>query len=265
MIHIYLDRKRDSMFQIERQEQILKYVNKKRKASVKELSDYLNVSKVTIRRDLDELVEKGLVIKIHGGVLSINNNLSYEIPFKKKLNVNVEEKRKIGTTAARFIEDGEVIILDAGSTTLEVARHLDRKNVTVITNDIKIAVEIAQKPNIKLIVTGGILERSVYTLIGPNAEDFLSKIHVNKTFLGADAISLEHGITNRTLQEVPIKRAMIKAADEVIVVADHSKLNKRVFASLCNLNEIKKLIIDKIDEDFKQALSEIGVEVILAD
>jgi len=252
------------MFQIERQEQIFNYINKKRKASVKELSNYFNVSKVTIRRDLDELVEKGLAIKIHGGVLSIHNNLSYEIPYDKKFSVNADEKRKIGLTAANLVENGEVVIFDSGSTTFEVAANLNKKDITVITNDIKIAMEVAHKPNISLMVAGGSLEKSVYTLIGPETEEFLSKIHVNKTFLGADAISIEHGITNRTLFEVPVKKYMIKAADEVIVVADHSKLNKKVFYYLCNLDEIDKLIIDRIDEDMRKRLNEMGIEVILA-
>jgi DeoR family fructose operon transcriptional repressor len=252
------------MFQIERQEQIFNYINKKRKASVKELSNFFNVSKVTIRRDLDELVEKGLAIKIHGGVLSIYNNLSYEIPYNKKFSVNADEKKRIGMTAAKLVENGEVVILDSGSTTFEVATHLDKKDITVITNDIKIAMEVAHKPNMSLIVTGGFLEKSVYTLVGPNTEDFLSKIHVNKTFLGADAISLEYGITNRTMQEIPVKKMMIKAADEVIVVADHSKLNKKVFAFLCGFDEIDKLIIDRIDDDMRKSLNERGVEVILA-
>lgn len=252
------------MFQIERQQKILDYINKKRKASVKELSDHFNVSKVTIRRDLDELENKGLVIKIHGGVLSIYNNLSYEIPYNKKFGINAEGKKRIGAAAVKLIEDGDVIILDSGSTTFEVAAQLNKNNVTVITNDIKIAMEAARKPNISLVVAGGILEKGVYTLMGPNTQDFFSKIHVNKTFLGADAISLEYGISNRTIQEVAIKRAMIEAADEVIVVADHNKLNKKVFAFLCKLNEINRLIIDKIDEKTKQELEEMGVEVIQA-
>lgn len=252
------------MFQIERQEQILNYINKKRKASIDELSKHFNVSKVTIRRDINDLANRGLAIKIHGGVLSIYNTLSHEIPYDKKFGLNSDQKKRIGKAAANLIEDGEVIILDSGSTTFEIAANLNKNDLTVITNDIKIAMELAHRPNISLIVAGGTLAKSVYTLIGPQTESFLSQIHVNKTFLGADAISLDHGITNRTMEEVPIKQAMIKAADEVIVVADNSKFNKKVFAHLCDLNEIDKLITDKIDEKFKQKLSEMGVEVILA-
>jgi DeoR/GlpR family transcriptional regulator of sugar metabolism len=254
------------VFAIERHEKLLDYINKKKKASVRELSKCFNVSTVTIRRDLDELVQRGLVIKTHGGALSLNNNFSTEIPYERKFVQNVEAKKKIGHTAARLVEDNDVIILDAGSTTLEIATQLKPlKNVTVITNDLKIAMTLAHKPGITLMVTGGIQEKAVYTLTGPTAEEFLSKIRANKTFLGADAISLDYGITNRTLQEVSVKKSMMKAADEIILVADHSKLNKKVFAFLCELKDIDKIIIDKIEPKVKEALLEMGVEVIVAE
>jgi len=254
------------LFAIERHEKLLDYINQKKKASVKELSKCFNVSRVTIRRDLDELVQRGLIIKIHGGALSLNNNFSTEIPYERKFAQNVEAKKKIGQIAARMIEDNDVIILDAGSTTLEIATQLKPlKNVTVITNDLKIAMTLAHKPGITLIVTGGIQEKSVYTLTGPTAEEFFSKIRANKTFLGADAISLDYGITNRTFQEVSVKKSMIRSADEIILVADQSKLHKKVFAFLCELRDIDKIVIDKIDPESKQTLTEMGVEVMVAE
>ncbi|NLU10945.1 MAG: DeoR/GlpR transcriptional regulator [Tepidanaerobacter acetatoxydans] len=254
------------VFAFERQEQILNYVNQEKKASVKNLSKRFKVSEVTIRRDLEELANKGLIIKIHGGALTINHNFSNEIPYKAKFSLNVEAKKKIGKAAAKIIEDNDVVIFDAGSTTVEVAAHLcDVKNVTAITNDINVAMVLANNPNISLIVTGGILQKSVYTLTGPTAEDFLSTVHVNKTFLGADAISIDYGITNRTMLEIPIKKAMIKAAEEVIVVADYSKINKKVFAHVCDLKEIDKIVIDKIDMDMEKAFEEIGIQLIIAD
>jgi DeoR/GlpR family transcriptional regulator of sugar metabolism len=253
------------MFQIERQERILQYINEKGKANIKELSDAFNVSKITIRRDLDELAQRNLIIKTHGGVMSLENNFLYEIPYESKSGVNMEAKSKIGKAAAQLIEPNDVIILDAGSTTLQMVKNINKNNVTIITNDIKIAMEVAHKSGLKLIVGGGIREESVYTLIGPTTEEFFLNVHVNKTFLGCDAISLEYGITNRTMQEVPIKRAMMKAAEEVIAVADHSKLDKKVFSFLCQIKEINKLVIDKVEEDFKKSLNDIGVEVIVAD
>ncbi|MHB8062497.1 MAG: DeoR/GlpR family DNA-binding transcription regulator [Ruminiclostridium sp.] len=251
------------MFQIERQEKILHYVNKRKKANIAELVSEFGVSKVTIRRDIDELARKELVVKTHGGVISLRNKFSYEIPYASKSEVNSEAKRKIGIMAAKLIEDRDIIILDAGSTTLEVAKNIKSENVTVLTNDIKISMEVAHKHNINLIVVGGALNESVYTLTGNHTVDFFKKVHVNKTILGCDAIDLAFGISNRTMEEVDIKKAMIVAAEEVIMVTDSSKLNKKVFCFLCDTSEIDKLIIDQIDEADKILLEEKGVEVLI--
>lgn len=253
------------MFQIERQLKIVEYVNKKKKANVSELGKYFKVSNVTVRKDLEELSQKGLIMKTRGGAVSVYNSFSEEIPFNKKYLMNTNEKKRIGAKSAELVDDGDVIILDAGSTTLEVAKQILTKKVTVITNDLKIALELCRSGTITLIVAGGIADKSVYTMTGSETEAFLSRIHVNKTFLGADAIDIAYGITNRTLPEVAIKKAMIKAADEVIVVTDHTKTDKKVFAFLCTMNEIDTLITDSIDDSAKKQLEEIGVRVIIAE
>ncbi len=252
------------MFQIERQEKILNYINKNKKADTKQLSEKFGVSKVTIRGDIDTLSNRGLIIKTHGGAVSINNTQLYEIPYDNKVSLNKTEKQKIGKHASKFIEDGDIIILDAGSTTFEIAKNINIKNVTVLSNDIKIAMELAHKKNIDLLVSGGYLNGPVYTLTGSQSVNFFKSLHVNKTFLGCDALDLSFGISNRTYEEIEIKKAMIEAADEVIMVADSSKLHKKVFCFLCDFSVIDKLIIDKIDEPTKKILTEKGVEVIIA-
>lgn len=254
----------DVEFQIERQKRILDYVNESKKATVSELSELIGVSKVTIRRYINELESKGLVIKTHGGVLSLKSDLNNEIPYSSKKDLNAAEKQKIGEAASQLVEEGDVIILDAGSTTHKIVKYLDDKHITVITNDIKIAFELAVKPNINLILTGGVTQKHLYTIIGFETEKFLHKVHVHKTFLGADAINLENGITNRTLEEVAIKQAMIKAAEKVILVVDHSKLNKKAFADVCKLEAIDTIVIDSIDETYQKAFREKGIHVILA-
>lgn len=253
------------MFAIERQQEILQYINEFGKADVNELSKHFKVSNVTVRRDIAQLSKKGLVIKTFGGVISVENSLTSEIPYESKSHASTNEKMMIGRKASELINDNDVIILDSGSTTFELAKSINNKRITLITNDIKIGMEAACKNEINLIIAGGIIEKSLFTLIGPTTEQFLSKVHVNKTFLGADAISLDSGITNRTMEEIPIKKAMINAAEEVIMLADSSKLRKTVFYSLCDLKCIDKLIIDKIDDKMKKALNDAGVEVIIAD
>lgn len=253
------------MFQIERQEQILEYINQTQKANTNELADKFNVSKATIRRDIDELATRGQLIKTHGGAIAVTKSLHAEIPYAYKAERNQSAKKNIGITAANYIEDGDIIILDSGSTTLEIAKNITQKNVTVVTDDIKIAMELAGKTNITVIVCGGTLSDPVYTLTGNSAVEFISRLHVNKTFLGCDAADLEFGISDRTYAEVDIKTAMIQAADEVIMVTDNSKLDKKMFCYLCDISTLDKLIINTIDERNRKGFTEKGVEIITTD
>lgn len=253
------------MFQIERQEQIINYINQAQKANTNELAKKFNVSAVTIRRDIDMLAADGRIIKTHGGAVAVTQSLKAEIPYSLKAGHNQDAKKQIGLTAAKYINDGDIIILDSGSTTLEIAKNISQKNVTVVTDDIKIAMELSCKENITVIVCGGTLSDPVYTLTGNNATDFFSRLHVNKTFLGCDAVDLDFGISNRTYEEVDIKSAMIQAADEIIMVTDNSKLDKKVFCHLCDISAINKLIINTIDDRNKRGFTEKGVEIILTD
>lgn len=249
------------MLQYERIKKILEYINQNRKANVAELSEKFNVSPVTIRRDIDSLAERGLVIKKHGVVISAQSKLSYEIPYYKKSNVNKDKKKQIGKFAAQTINDNDIIILDAGTTTLEVAKNIKSKNITVITNDLIIATEIASKGSIELIVVGGILEKGVYTLTGSRAVDFLKKLHVNKVFLGADAVDIDFGISNRSISEVALKLAMNNVADENIVVADSSKFHKKLFHNIIDLKEVDTLITDEHDLKIEEYMQKFGHKV----
>jgi DeoR family fructose operon transcriptional repressor len=252
------------MFQIERQEKILRFINESKKANTDELSAAFSVSKVTIRRDIDSLASKGLLLKTHGGAIAIKGTFFREIPFSAKAGINSFAKKAIGIVAARLIENGEIVILDSGSTTFEIAKNIHHTDVTVITNDIKIAMELTSKPDIRVIVSGGNLDNTTFNLNGTNSVNFFKGIHVNKTFLGCDAVDPEFGISDRTFESCDIKRAMIQAADEVIMVTDKSKLNKRVFAHMCDISMINKLIIDEIDDHNRKAYAEKGIEIITA-
>jgi len=253
------------MFQLERQERILTYINNNKKANTEQLANEFDVSKVTIRRDIETLSGKGLILKTHGGAMALKNSQLFEIPYTNKVSLNIEAKKRIGICAAKLIEDGDIIILDSGSTTLEIAKNINSKNITVITNDIMIAMELAYKKNIDVIVSGGHLSDAVYTLTGNKSTECFNSIHVNKTFLGCDAIDLDFGVSNRTYDETDVKTAMINAAEEVIMVTDDSKLNKKVFCFLCDINMIDKLIINKLDDTTKDAFIDKGVEIVIAE
>lgn len=253
------------MFQIERQEKILTYINEKQKVSTKELSEIFEMSAVTIRSDINDLARRGLIIKSHGGALSVQSLISLEIPSVRKFQQNVESKQEIAALAVEMIRDDDVIILDAGSTTLEVAKRIHSNHVTVITNDLKVSVALAENENITLLVTGGQLIPSVYTLAGADTVHYFSRIKVNRLFLGCDAFDFTWGISNRTMEEIAIKQAMISAAREVIVVADHSKFDRQVFVHLCDLQSVHVLITDRIDPDKRDLLEQRGIRVITPD
>jgi DeoR/GlpR family transcriptional regulator of sugar metabolism len=253
------------MFQIERQEKILKYINERQTVRTQELSDLFEISPVTIRSDINDLARRGLIIKSHGGAMSVQKRINLEIPSGVRSMQNVEAKEEIASVAADLVNDGDVIILDSGSTTLELAKRIKSRGVTVITNDIKIGTTLADIGSVTLIMTGGTLLPSVYTLVGPETIDFFKRFRVNKLFLGCDAIDFEWGVSNRTLEETATKMAMIRAAREVIAVADSSKFNRQVFVHLCGISDIHTLITDKLEAEEREKLEQFGVRVLLPD
>ena len=250
-------------FQIEKQKLVLDYIKKHGKATVAELSALFSLSNVTIRKYLNEFHEKGLVIKTHGGAISKDNNMNYEIPYSSKNHLFMNEKKRIGKAAAEMINEREAVIIDAGSTAYELARCIGNKTITVITDDIKIAAELAGKVNINLIITGGKVQKNVYTAFSPETKDFLSKVHVSKVFLGADAIDIKAGVTNRTLEEAAVKTAMVAAADRVVLMADHSKFDSKAFVHVCSLEDIDTVISDGIPKDFAHIFNRLGTKVML--
>lgn len=251
------------MFKEEREKKILDYVNGAQRASIDELSGLLGVSNVTVRKYVSDLDAKGLIIKTFGGAISVQSELSHEIPYSSKDITNVNSKEKIGKSAAQLVNDGDVIIIDSGSTTFRLVQYIQNKKITVITNDIKIGYELASKQNIKLIMCGGEAQKHLYTLIGSTSELFFKNIHVNKLFLGGDAVNKEC-ISNKTLEEAFLKQAMIKSAETTILLVDSSKFNKTAFARVCAVSEIDKIVTEAIDPEYQRVFREANVEIILA-
>lgn len=251
------------MIPAKRYEQIIKYVNKNKTASVDDLSNWLKVSKVTIRRDLDELSAKGLLLRTFGGATSVFSYLAQEIPSNEKSSLFVEEKRRIGKAAASLIEEDDVIVLDSGTTTFEIAKNLTSR-VTVITNDLKIAMELCMKDFVTLYMTGGLVENNLFSTTGKTTENFLNEFHADKSFLAADAISLKFGITNRTVSQVPIKRSIAMTGAQKILVADHSKFEKETFANIGLLDELDIIITDQMEGEIRKKYEELGIKIILA-
>lgn len=209
------------------------------------LSKALGVSPATVRRDLTELEKQGLIRRTHGGALPLSGT-SFEPSLGQKAAEQVEEKRRIGMAAASLVRDGETIILDAGTTTVEIARALSaRRDLTVVTNSLAIAAELADREGVHVIVTGGDLRKHTMALVGPAAESFLRTITADRVFLGINGISPERGLTTPNLLEAATKRAMVQAASEVVVVADHTKLGRVTFAHVADLEQVDRLVCDE--------------------
>jgi DeoR/GlpR family transcriptional regulator of sugar metabolism len=215
---------------------------------------------MTIRRDLYRLELQGAVIRTFGGALARGRSLASEIPYRAKVLQRQEEKRRIGAAAALAIHDGDTVILDSGSTTLEIARALRGRLLTVVTNDLQIAVELAAQPETTLVVAGGIRQPELFTLLGPETEAFFRQIRVDRTFLSTDGVDLDVGITNRTLGGVPVKQAMIAAARETTVVADSSKFGRPTFARVCPIKAVTRMITDRgLDREMVDRIREMEV------
>ncbi|MHA4852805.1 DeoR/GlpR family DNA-binding transcription regulator [Rhodococcus sp. MSC1_016] len=210
----------------------------------KVLSRELGVDASTIRRDLDTLVRSGQAERTHGGARPVTG-ASSEIPYAVKKTERRPEKIAIARRAAQHVADGDTVILDSGSTTYQVALELRHKaDLTIITNDLRIGKYVATIPAVRLLVTGGELLGSVFTLVGERAVDFLSDYSADWAFLGADAIDPTAGITNTNTLEVPLKRAIISAAARTVVLADSSKFGHRALAKVAAIDEVETILTD---------------------
>ncbi|WP_223067517.1 DeoR/GlpR family DNA-binding transcription regulator [Paenibacillus caui] len=250
----------------ERKKKILEMLAIDEKVQVLQLADVLGVSTETIRRDLDRLDKGGKLKKVYGGAVKAGVN-SWEPPFEQKTAINTEEKRAIGKLAASLVEDGDSIMLGNGTTPLEMIRHLgDKKRVTIITHSAPVVLLAMEVFHGKIVMIGGEVNISQKSANGPLAEWMLDKLTVNKAFISAGGISFEEGVTDFDLNEASISRKMMQRAEDVIVLADHTKLGKATFAHICPLKEISVLVTDKrCPSKWQQALAEEQVQLLIAD
>lgn len=250
----------------ERRTYILEILERVGDVKVSDLAERLNVSEMTIRRDLDFLQEKDVLTRTRGGgVLEAVD--AVEAPLVVRLRRKIEAKTAIGLAAARFIREGSTIILDSGSTTIHIAEQLDDfSNLTVVTNDLNIACDLVAKPGIQVVSTGGVVRSVTHSSVGFITERTLKDLQVDQVFLGAGGADIEGGITNESILEVPVKQAMINAARQAILVVDSSKIGHRALAHICPLSFVHVVITDSGIKDSDRALIEaLGVDVVVAD
>jgi DeoR family fructose operon transcriptional repressor len=252
------------MFAEERRALIEELLHKQSSVKVQELCDKFDVSSSTIRRDLSELEQEGIIRRTHGGAV-LADRTKFEPSFREKRGEHLAEKKQIGKKAVDFINEGETIILDAGTTTTQLAENLTNfSNLTVVTNALNIAQTLAQGAN-EVISVGGQLKKKTLALVGPLTENSLEQLAADKVFLGINTISLAEGLTTPDLVEAQIKKTMIGRAKEVIVIADHTKFEAETFVKVADLNMVDRLITDRqINRDILKKYRQ-KVEIVVAD
>jgi len=260
---------RGDVFAEERQDHIARIVEEHGRARVAELASTFRVSGVTIRKDLAVLERQGRVVRTHGGAVTLGR-VGAERAFDVRERIQPDEKDAIGRVAAGMVVDGESIALDASTTALALARHLKGRggwlHLTVITNGLRIASELAGHPGISVVMPAGFLRWEALSLVGPLGEGLFEKVNIQKAFMGAAGFAIEAGLSDATEEEAQIKRLMVQGASEVVGLVDHTKWGRAAFATFCETTDIGVVVTDA---DAPPAMVEevrrTGVEVHLVE
>ncbi len=250
-----------------RRAMILNLLESNNEVFVTELSKTMHISEVTIRKDLTILQNRNLLVRTRGGAIRRPvENQNEDTAIGQKRMFNFREKERIGAFAATLIQDGDNIMLDSGTTTLEIARHLDRfTNLTIITNAMNIATELMRYKRFTVIILGGHVRINSHSTVGPLALNTLSHFSNYKLFLGVDSFSLDAGISTPSLEEAMLNQAMIAQARETIAVFDSSKFNKRSFCHIANAEQVQAIVTDNnLPQGMASRLKEKNVRLYLA-
>ena len=229
------------VFARERQEHIARIVEEHGRARVADLARQFDVSAVTIRKDLLALETEQRLVRAHGGAIAIDRSRP-ELAFDIRERLQADEKLRIGAAAAALVSDGESIVMDASTTALSVARHIKSRGawsqLTIITNGLRIASELAGHPGLTVLMLGGRVRWEALSVVGQLGDGLFSRINVQKAFLGAAGFTLESGLSDATDEEAQIKRSMVAAAREVIAIVDHTKWERAAFATFCAIDQV---------------------------
>jgi len=250
----------------QRSEQILRLLQQSGEISVEHLCSVLKVSIATVRRDLDELDQRGLLRRTHGGAKNVEPLLYepfHDSSFREQMEQHAAEKRRIALAAADLIQDGETVCLAPGTTTTEIVRSIrHRKNITVVVNSVNMAMELSQHTDLQVVVAGGALRPNWFSLVGPLTEMAMQQIFPDKLFLGVTGIHPESGLSCRNADAASAIRVMIRNAKQTIVVADHSKLQAVSTYRICSLEDVDVLITDSdASATMVEAFRACGIEV----
>src|SRR5277367_2202610 len=258
-------RPQDGMMAEERRTQIMQIVRGEGRVRVNDLVNRFNTSAVTIRSDLNELHQRGVVLRSHGGAV-LPDRILRESPVNERLKAHAEEKRRIGAMAATLINDGETIILDSGTTTLEIARQLrNKQGLQVITNGVNIAAELLDAREVQTFIVGGTLRVDSASIVGRSTEEMFEQFSADKLFLSGAGCDPDFGVSGANVDETMVNRAMLRISREIILVADASKFSKRGMARIAPFSEIDTVISDSsLRVEMQEKLRSLGCNLILA-
>ncbi len=256
----------DGVFARERQQEIARIVEEEGRARVRDLATRFGVSAVTIRKDLLGLEGERRVVRTHGGAIAARGGRP-ELAFDIRERLQRDEKARMGAAAAARVSDGESIVLDASTSALHIALNLKRRpawhGLTVVTNSIRIASELAGHPGVTVLMLGGRVRWEALSVVGPLGDGVFRRVNVQKAFLGAAAFTMEAGLSDAMEEEAQIKRAMVAAAREVFAVVDHTKWGRVASATFCRTDSLTGVFTDdEAPADMVAALRNAGVEVV---
>jgi DeoR/GlpR family transcriptional regulator of sugar metabolism len=246
---VSIDPNRTDVFAEERQQLIARLIEEHGRARVTDLSARFRVSSVTIRKDLAALEQAGRLVRTHGGAVAASR-AGAERAFDVRERLQRAEKDAIGREAASMVVDGESIALDASTTTLAMARHLKARggwlHLTVVTNGLRVAAELAGHPGITVAMPGGFVRWEALSVVGPLGEGLFHKVNIHRSFMGAAGFTLEAGLSDATEEEAQIKRLMVDGASQVIGLVDHSKWGRTAFATFCRTTALTAVVADDL-------------------
>jgi DeoR family transcriptional regulator, aga operon transcriptional repressor len=248
----------------ERRRAIIKILERDGRVLVADLAHHFHTSQVTIRKDLDVLHANGVIHRAHGGALATQSGALEDPTLRDKEKVHRKEKLRIADAAASMVSEGQVIILDSGTTTTAIARALRNfKNLTIITNAVNIAAELSGSA-VEVILTGGSVRQNSFSLVGPIAEQTLRRLHADILFLGVDGFDVSYGLTTPNLQEAEVNRAMVEVANRTVVVCDSSKFGRRRLSQIVRLAALHQVITDRnVSKSDLRALRKAGIDVLV--
>jgi DeoR/GlpR family transcriptional regulator of sugar metabolism len=248
----------------ERHERILQRVTELGRVDIDELSTELGVSAMTTRRDLALLEADGVVRRVHGGARRVSSG-SYEPPFPVRAKLHMAAKRSIALTIAGLVDDGQTVMLDAGTTGITIAECLLDRHITVCTPSVRVAGVLASSPSVRLMVTGGMVRPVEQSLVGPAATRMLEDYHFDLYIMTVSGADAEQGFTEWHPDDAAVKRSALRASSRCLVACDASKIGHAAFARICGLDAAELLVTDiAITDDQRAALEARGLEVRVA-